>query len=338
MEKRQLIVFDMDGVLIDVSRSYRDTVAATARLFLKGARHWESLPEPLFTPHDLAAVKQSGGLNNDWDLTAHVLRLLFSLITGPTEAAQKDQPLATTDHQSIIAAHDLVNLAQYLKSTRSSLVELHHKAKASIQSRFIDRCYQGDVGSGNIIKQIFQEVYLGKNLFRETYALTAAYHDGTGYMNREKPLISVPLLERLAQGRVLAIATGRPDAEAQYALENFELLSFFDYVYTLDHCLIEEERQRSLGGGSVSLSKPHPFMLDVIAEQADPGNTLAHYYVGDMPDDMIAAQRSRHGFKGVGILVSAPDKAHLKTDLQGAGASHVVEDFDELETYLSQLP
>jgi len=30
-----LIVFDMDGVIVDVSGSYRDTVRQTARLFFK---------------------------------------------------------------------------------------------------------------------------------------------------------------------------------------------------------------------------------------------------------------------------------------------------------------
>ncbi|TET77606.1 MAG: TIGR01548 family HAD-type hydrolase, partial [Candidatus Heimdallarchaeota archaeon] len=37
MKSKRLIVFDMDGVIIDVSKSYRDTIRQTARLFFKGA-------------------------------------------------------------------------------------------------------------------------------------------------------------------------------------------------------------------------------------------------------------------------------------------------------------
>jgi len=48
MKSKALIVFDMDGVIIDVSRSYRDTVRQTARLFFKGAESWKDLPDPLF--------------------------------------------------------------------------------------------------------------------------------------------------------------------------------------------------------------------------------------------------------------------------------------------------
>ena len=65
MDKQSLIVFDMDGVLIDVSGSYRETVRKTARLFFTGARGFDKLPDPLFSLKDLAKIKQSGGLNND---------------------------------------------------------------------------------------------------------------------------------------------------------------------------------------------------------------------------------------------------------------------------------
>ncbi|MBW1891762.1 MAG: hypothetical protein JRI93_14850, partial [Deltaproteobacteria bacterium] len=74
-EKPKLIVFDMDGVIVDVSRSYRDTVRRTARLFFNGILSEEDLPDPLFSLTDLARVKQAGGLNNDWELTYHVLSL-----------------------------------------------------------------------------------------------------------------------------------------------------------------------------------------------------------------------------------------------------------------------
>ena len=76
MKAKNLIIFDMDGVIIDVSGAYREVVRQTTNLFFQPARSWENLPEPLFELTDLAAVKQSGGLNNDWDLTCLVINLL----------------------------------------------------------------------------------------------------------------------------------------------------------------------------------------------------------------------------------------------------------------------
>ena len=44
MKNKKLIVFDMDGVLIDVSRSYRETVRQTVGIFFKPAPSSEKLP------------------------------------------------------------------------------------------------------------------------------------------------------------------------------------------------------------------------------------------------------------------------------------------------------
>ena len=88
----KLIVFDMDGVLIDVSGSYRETARKTARLFFDGARGFGKLPDPLFPLTDLAELKQTGGLNNDWDLTAQAIHLLFALVKAPTDPLSPNDP------------------------------------------------------------------------------------------------------------------------------------------------------------------------------------------------------------------------------------------------------
>jgi phosphoglycolate phosphatase-like HAD superfamily hydrolase len=101
-------------------------------------------------------------------------------------------------------------------------------------------------------------------------------------------------------------------------------------IYSLDDCIGEEKRILKETGKAVSLSKPDPFMLDGIAETI--GMTFdEYYYVGDMPDDMLAAKRSRTGFKGIGCLASAPNRENLKRELSQAGADDIVEDFEALK-------
>jgi len=51
-----VIVFDMDGVLLDVSESYRETVAQTIEHF-SGVK---------ITREEIQAYKNRGGFNNDW--------------------------------------------------------------------------------------------------------------------------------------------------------------------------------------------------------------------------------------------------------------------------------
>ncbi len=325
MPKQSLIVFDMDGVIIDVSGSYRETVRQTARLFFKGARSWEDLPDPLFPLSDLAAVKQGGGLNNDWDLTFWVIGLLFQLVNEPSEINDPDH---WSRYHKMMAQCDVAKLSRYLKSIKNPITALlnkNDKPKNNIVTSF----YVGDVGSGNIIKQIFQEIYLGKELFRTTYQRNPEMYHGEGYILREGVLIDGTILDKLSENYLLAIATGRPKAEADYPLAHFQLLEYFREIYTLDECIKEEQRILKDSGKKVSLSKPHPFMLDAIAETIG-GVVDGYYYVGDMPDDMLAAKRSRTGFKGIGILLSAPDKENMKKNLVQAGADYIIDDFAEL--------
>ncbi len=60
-------VFDMDGVLVDVSGSYRRAIAATVAA-LGGAG-----VEPV-ADAEIQAMKDAGGYNNDWDLSRELLR------------------------------------------------------------------------------------------------------------------------------------------------------------------------------------------------------------------------------------------------------------------------
>ena len=64
LRTKPTIVFDMDGVLIDASKSYRVAVQQTFNHFSGNAVSTE----------DLSAAKKLGGLNNDWDLTEYLLK------------------------------------------------------------------------------------------------------------------------------------------------------------------------------------------------------------------------------------------------------------------------
>jgi phosphoglycolate phosphatase-like HAD superfamily hydrolase len=327
MTAKQLIVFDMDGVIIDVSRSYRETVRQAARLFFKGARGWGDLPDPLFPLTDLARVKQSGGLNNDWDLTCLILSLLFSVVKKANRLQNKDMQ-GWSGYQKAIKDLDVTVLVEFLHTTTRPLTVLLEE-QGKQRDAFISNFYSGDVGTGNVIKQIFQEVYLGKALFEKTYQMPVKVYSGEGYINREELLIEKSILEGFLIDNVMAIATGRPEAEAYYALNLFDLRKYFSIIYTLDDCIREEQRIFKEERVTLSLSKPNPFMLDAIAENVNEACT-GFYYVGDMPDDMIAASRSVSGFKGVGLLLAAPDRDGLKEDLLSAGADCVIDDFEEL--------
>ena len=320
-----LIVFDMDGVIIDVSGSYREAARMAARLFFKGAAFWENLPDPLFPHADLSRVKQSGGLNNDWDLTFLIINLLFTRVRKSIRYRDSDPWISFKKN---IKHCDVFDLAQFLIEERNPLSTLLDKNRR-ISDDFIASLYTGDVGSGNVIKQIFQEIYLGKALFESIYQIqTKVFHE-KGYIDQETLMIDPSTLDSLSRQNTLAIATGRPRIEADYSLDVFNLKKYFTFILTLDDCLKEEQKRFKKDRKKVSLSKPNPFMLDAI-EAALGDRASGNYYVGDMPDDMMAASRSRAGFIGIGMLKSSTDKDCLRRELKQAGADYIIEDFDEL--------
>lgn len=61
------LIFDMDGVLVDVSKSYREAIRQTASYFLQGSVLMSEVDE----------IKNKVGMNNDWDAT-------YALINNPT--------------------------------------------------------------------------------------------------------------------------------------------------------------------------------------------------------------------------------------------------------------
>lgn len=327
-------MFDMDGVLVDVSRSYRDVVRQTALMFFKEATAWEDLPRPLCTLSDIAVVKQSGGLNNDWDLTCRVISLLMTLI-DTVDGYPDSESDPWSRYESMVKRWDVSQLSNYLKTTERPLSQLLKKSDKTMHP-VVNCLYKGNIGSGNIIKQIFQEIYLGQDLFESNYPVSVKHCHGEGYIKRETLLIKRRELDLFSSAGTLAIATGRPRIEAEYSLHRFQIADCFSAIYTLDDCLKEEQRRQDRGEETVSLSKPSPFMLDALAAQLKHENGKC-YYIGDMPDDMLAASRATAPFEGIGLLLSAPEKELLREGLRQAGAKHIIDNSADLVRFMTEL-
>ena len=319
VKSMNLIVFDMDGVLIDVSNSYREAVRKTARLFFSCAKNYEKLPDPLFPLDDLARLKESGGLNNDWELTATTLNLLFLFI----EAKAQNRSTKSASYEKDIKTYNVEGLANFLRESQNALTYLQTQYGNS-KSSFVEHSFKGDVKTGNIIKRMFQEIYLGSSLFRSTYGIAPKFSKDNGLINNEALLCDLPMLKDLAGYHILGIATGRPEMEALYTLERFGIQEYFREVITLDDVLSNEKAIFKKRNEKISLSKPNPFMLDFLAEKTG-GSFEKLFYIGDMPDDIQAAKASKNGYLSIGVLYSSPDPQNSRKILLQAGADYIIE-------------
>ena len=64
LEPKDMLVFDLDGVVFDVSNSYRLAIKKTFEYFCEGK----------LKDSEIQQAKELGGLNCDWDLTQYLLR------------------------------------------------------------------------------------------------------------------------------------------------------------------------------------------------------------------------------------------------------------------------
>ena len=337
--KKSLIIFDMDGVLVDVSRSYREVSRLTVVEYLRrifGAH----VSDGFITLVDVAEVKKSGGLNNDWDLTDAILNayLLNAFPSLERDLTNKLSGIAAAeDDGALLEQTGLADFSAYApilerlvnEKSAPSLFSADGWSRGRRSPLHLNR---GDVGSGNITKRIFQELYLGSELFVEHYGMAPIFHEGDGYITRERMIPSKAQLDRLCTSHVMSIATGRPGSEALYALSHFNIKHYFTSMVSEDDVVKAEE------GCAESLRKPHPFSLDLCMKRCGYTQDDTVYYIGDMPDDMMASRAAKAHAIGF-VNGDSGESEELRKEhmvlLEQHGAYTVCSDFDEIISYLN---
>ena len=341
-----LLIFDMDGVLIDVSRSYRETIRQTVLIYLRKCLGFEIGIRGSISKKDIALFKSIGGFNNDWDLTSGLLLYLLSFSGIPPLQKRKK-------------FNSIFKTLQYLKSTslnlyprptirlnRKHLSAFLEKVKSSggglkgvrraLAGSWDGWVYRtGDLDKENLVKRIFQEVYLGRQ-FSSHYHLQPLFYQGKGLYLQERLLIPRRILSSLGKKMKMGIASGRPRFEAELALKRFRLPPYFDSVVTLDECMEEEARIFRSTGRRISCLKPHPYsLLRVIREIGIPHPKCG--YVGDVVDDMLAVQPIKKKLRivAIGFLSGRSKLKAFKEYLFKAGADFVIKSPKGLLQFLS---
>ena len=333
-----VLIFDMDGVLIDVSNSYRKAIQKTIRVYLEDCLR---IKGGLVTDEEISLFKSVGGFNSDWDLTSGLLLYLLSISGIPPLPRRKK--FSSTEQ---VVPYLQETSFRFLKKTpiqikRKSLRAFWGKVMVSgrglrgvrqaLKNSWDGWVYRsGDLDGENLVKRIFQEIYLGEK-FTSYYHLPRLFYRGKGYYLREKPLIPKNILAILRKNIRMGIASGRPRFEAELALHRFRLLSYFDSIVTLDECEKEELRILHSTGKKLKLSKPHPYsILRAVQETGIPNPQCG--YIGDVVDDMLAAKAAKKELSilAIGFLSDRRNRKIMKKSLLHAGADLVIENPREL--------
>ena len=340
-----LLIFDMDGVLVDVSRSYRKAIQKTVQIYFETCLGLEKDRGNLVAQEEISLFKSIGGFNNDWDLTSALILYLLSISGLPPLARKKSFSTIGDGIQHLKAKsfvfRSRINLlpgkkglppfVDWVRSCGGGLRGVRLALRATTGASWDGWVYRsGDIDRENLIKRIFQELYLGKQ-FASSTRLPPLFYKGPGYYLRERLLIPRPILTSLRKRVRMGIASGRPRFEALLALKRFRLHSLFDSIVTLEECEDEETRILKKTGARVKRTKPHPYPLLKAARKTGIHRVRCGY-IGDVVDDMHAARAAKKTVDiiAIGFTRGQANKRSAKEVLFGAGADTVIEKPKEL--------
>ncbi|MBI5651669.1 MAG: HAD hydrolase-like protein [Chloroflexi bacterium] len=354
IENVDALIFDMDGVLMDVSESYRAAIRQTTQIYFETGLGLAPFAGDLVSRDDVAAFKFADGFNNDWDLTTALVKYFLFVIASEAKQSPINNAGIASSHKPLLAMTQeiLIFLRDASAHIHITVEELARRKDIPAFTRAVrdaggglDAVQKilgargdellfatGDPRATNLVKRIFEEIYLGAELFRDEYGESPRVHHGDGLIRRESLIPNLQSLQSLDHLFPLAIATGRPRNQATFALRATGIEKFFGVLVTHEDNVDAEEKHFAATGERASFGKPHPFSLLQAARAIAPENSRCAY-IGDTLDDIRAAKAA--GFIAIGCLAPAEDKTKMRAEFACIGADAVIENPDELVERLS---
>jgi len=297
------IIFDCDGVLIDVTTSYDTTINKTISYVLKEIADI-TVDTPL-TNEMLLKFKSTGGFNDEIDITySGVLCYIAAkkLKKNPTELIL-----------------DILNNAD---DTGIAYIEgFLDKIDVDI-SDIKSRLNYPSVEKNDLIHATFDQLFFGPKLYEKIFQKKSKFSD-KGFIENDNVIVTSALIETLKKkfNDKIAIVTGRGLDAISSSLK--EILNQFNVESSV---FLEDE--------SRDLAKPNPQSLIRAMKGLNSKNCL---YVGDSMEDMILAKKaSELGFNATfcGIYGSSKLPEMKKKLFTERGVPLILESINQLPDIL----
>jgi|SRR5579859_2874593 len=246
------VFFDVDGVLIRTTSSFRTTdILVTEYVVgkLQGLDWGRDDGKVLVTMDDVEAFKQAGGYNDDRDM-CYLLSALFT--------ARHREWLGTPLAERSTIEWATLSRAAHLQG---------HGGRAWVDSA-IPASARLDYA---LIESLYHETYWGANEYRKRFGREPRYlPDFAGLVQNEEMLFQPDLFSHLRNAGIvhMGLITGRIGPEVDSALERLEAYS--------------AERWWQVVVAADQYAKPDPRALRYAIAQVD---TCGGLYIGDTADD-----------------------------------------------------
>lgn len=253
------IIFDCDGVLIDVSNSYDLAIKKTTDFVVK---EFAKIDQSNFVNTQMInGFKDTGGFNDEVDVT-------YAMILSVIAAKKLKKPFSEFIFDVIRNSDQsgILSVEKYLDILQVDLSEIRKKL-----------AYPGPRFT-SVLSSIFDEIFYGAKLYYDLYKKKPEFFDGKGLIENDIVLVKKQLIDSLKKkfGKKPAIVSGRGIISAGHSLK--ELFEEFD----LKNSKFLEDEPREL-------AKPNPDSLILSIKGLGSTCTL---YVGDSTEDFIMAKKS----------------------------------------------
>jgi len=257
LDEIDAIIFDCDGVLIDITKSYDQAIIKTTQYVLENFAKINDTINVDFKIID--GFKSTGGFNDEVDLTyAAIISLVAAKKLG------KDQTSFIFD---VIKNSD---------SSGISSVEKYIEKQVDISNIKKQLSYPG-MHEENLLYQIFDQLFYGPKLYQKLFKNSSKFSE-PGLIEYDDVILNNSLIEKLQNkfNSKIAIVTGRGKESTSYSLKT--LLEKFDLK---NSTFLEDE--------SRDLAKPNPqSLLDSIKGM----KSISTLFVGDSMEDFIMSKKA----------------------------------------------
>ena len=250
------IIFDCDGVLIDITKSYDSAIIQTTRYVLENfAKITDAIPIDFKI---IDGFKSTGGFNDEVDLA---YAAILSLIAA--KKLEKEQTDFIFDVITNSDSSGISSVEKYL----DNLVDL-----SEIKNQL---SYPG-IHHDTPLYQIFDQLFYGPELYQKLFG-TLSRFSKPGLIEQDDVLLNNSLIEKLQKkfDSKISMVTGRGKESVSYSLK--ELMEEFDL-----------KNSKFLEDESRDLAKPNPKPLFDSIKGMNCNSTL---YVGDSMEDLIMARK-----------------------------------------------
>ena len=300
-------LFDIDGVLVDIRKSYNSAIKKTVEYMLNSmtARSFRGL----VTDRIILKFRQSGGFNNDTDTTyAITLAMLARTPKGVAQGRKLLMQVAGSADESGYASVERFLASYGIKKWKR---QLNYPAP-------VKDC---------MLARVFDELFYGPELFRKQHNLEPKYWSGKPLIKNDRILVSAKTMKKLHEmfGGNLAIVSGRSKLAAEYSLK--PVMKYFN----IGACVFLEDERREY-------AKPNPYAIRRAMEAMGARNAV---YAGDSAEDLMMARRAERevGVKVafVGIYGNSPDPAKTAEQFRQEGVEAIAKSINQLPNTINKV-